>query len=554
MVSLGLPHAVHSSSPGRRLAAVLAGSILIAACGVTDVQTLVVADESASIVSDEVGGAAPGDDFTPTTDPAPDADPDQDVDADPDPGEEPVDDPDTDTPLVPDDSMGDDQVDMPEVDPSAVDQDAIDFGPAKTPRDYDDFLLATLADIELWLGAEFEPAFGIPFEPLEGGVYAGYPGRTDIPGCGEASTGYELLQLAVAFYCPIGDFMAYDDGDDSLLTELAEQFGPATIGIVLAHEYGHALQQRDGTLQLALPTVATEQQADCVAGAWAGRADAGLSPGVPFSDNDVRAGLISMIRVQDPVGADPTAPGGHGSGFDRVGAFQTGFNEGLARCAQLIDDPLPLTPLQFTTPNDFNTQGNAPFGFGEEQLFSFLLPDLNLYWDVDVDSLFPNFVPLETVPVQSIDEIDCDDPRGYATFGVELCSTTNTVFVIEPILRQVYDEQGDFGPGYLLGILWAEHAQITSGSQSTGEARQLRNDCLVGAWVDTLIPDPTTLDLPRPRAEGRNSSVSPGDPTEAILTAIVIGDRNADSDVLGSGFEKIGQFRQGALNGIDACN
>ena len=50
----------------------------------------------------------------------------------------------------------------------------------------------------------------------------------------------------MAFYCGLGDFMVYDDGTGGLLFELADNFGPATIGIVLAHEYGHAIQQRSG--------------------------------------------------------------------------------------------------------------------------------------------------------------------------------------------------------------------------------------------------------------------------------------------------------------------
>ena len=40
-----------------------------------------------------------------------------------------------------------------------------------------------------------------------------------------------------------------------------------------------------------------------------------------------------MITVRDPIGIDQLEPGGHGSAFDRVGAFQTGFTEGAARCA-----------------------------------------------------------------------------------------------------------------------------------------------------------------------------------------------------------------------------
>ncbi|MFK8022982.1 MAG: neutral zinc metallopeptidase [Ilumatobacter sp.] len=529
-----------------RSGVLLGTAALLIGCGVTDVETLVVSNESDLIVEN-------------IDPPFSEADPELVPEPTTDPGAAPVDDSAGDTPLVPDDAMGTETPETPEIDPADIDPNAIDFGPAKPEREYDDFLLASLADIERWLQSEFEPAFGFPYEPLQGGVYAGYPGRNDIPGCGGGPfTDYDLLQRAVAFYCPLGDFVAYDDGDTSLLTDLASQFGPATIGIVLAHEYGHAIQQRTGALRQNLPTVVTEQQADCIAGAWAGRAAAGQASGVPFNDNDIRAGLIAMIRVQDPVGADPTAPGAHGSGFDRVGAFQEGFNGGLARCAPLVDEPLPLTPLQFLPGSlDFVNQGNAPYGYDADpnnpQLFSFLIPDLNAYWDEQLDAQFPNFNPITVVPVQSAAEIVCDQPRGYATFGMELCAETSTVFVIDPIMRSVYDTQGDFGPGYLLGIVWAEAAQISNQSPAAGEGRQLRNDCLVGSWVDTLIPDPTTGQLPAPRPESRTASVSPGDLTEAVLTAIAIGDRTADSDVLGSAFEKVDAFRIGALTGLGAC-
>ena len=443
---------------------------------------------------------------------------------------------------------------LPEIDPTAVDPDAINFGDDKPARSYDDFLLASLGDIESWLQQEFEPAFDQPYEPLEGQIFAGYPERSDpIPGCGEPTTSYDDLQQFVAFYCPLGDFIVYDDGEGGLLAQLADEFGAATIGIVLAHEYGHAIQARTGALQLNLPTVATEQQADCIAGAWAGRAAAGNAPGVPFADDDIRAGLIAMIRVQDPVGIDPTEAGGHGSGFDRVGAFQVGFQEGLSRCALLIDDPLPLTPLQFLSQDDILNEGNAPFGFEEDELFGFLVPDLNLLYDNDRQGRFPDFVVLTLVSVQSASEIDCASPFGLFEVGAELCSATNTVYLNEPVARQLYDDFGDFAPGYLLGVVWAEHAQISNDSRLRGEERQLFNDCLVGAWVQTVTPDPTTGALPEPRDPDRGASISPNDLTEAIQTAIAIGDPTRATDVLGSAFEKIDSFRRGALGGIDAC-
>lgn len=517
----------------RVLALTLATGLLAAACG-TSADVFVTSersDQSAVNAPQDPPTSDPGDPTTTTT-----------------PGRNsPID------PIDPVDPMGD--PDIPDIDPTSLDPDAIDFGDNKPERAYDNFLLASLADIDAWLRAEYEPIFGAPYEPLAGSVVAGYPERSDaLPGCGEPETDYDDLQLFVAFYCPIGDFIVYDDGDTGLLFALAREFGPATIGIVLAHEYGHAIQERTGALQLNIPTVTTEQQADCIAGAWAGRAASGQAPGVPFTDADIRAGLISMIRVEDPVGIDPTGPGGHGSGFDRVGAFQVGFQEGLARCAQLIDDPLPLIPLLFAPGSeDEANEGNAPFGFEADELFGFLVSDLNLYYDIDRQTEFSDFAPMELIPTQSAAEVDCASPFGLYELGVELCADTNTVFLNEPVARTLYDEFGDFAPGYLLGIVWAEAAQRSQDSQLTGEARQLQNDCLVGAWVRTVTPDITTNALPEPRDAGRISSISPGDLTEAIQTSIIIGDPTFDTDVLGSAFEKIDAFRTGTLDGLGAC-
>jgi hypothetical protein len=49
------------------------------------------------------------------------------------------------------------------------------------------------------------------------------------------------------------------------------------------------------------------------------------------------------------------------------------------------------------------------------------------------------------------------------------------------------------------------------------------------------------------------STISPGDLDEAIQTALVISDDGSNDDVLGTGFEQIASFRQGVLNGLEAC-
>ncbi|MET0146058.1 MAG: hypothetical protein ABW328_14950 [Ilumatobacteraceae bacterium] len=432
-------------------------------------------------------------------------------------------------------------------DPLPID-DVLDLGDAKQPRPYDDFLVAALADIQQWWSEQFPEIYGEPFVPLSGGVFAGYPERTDpIPGCGgESETTYDEIHEYSAFYCADGDFMVYDDAPDGVLGDLAGEFGPSILGVVMAHEFGHAIQSRAHVFDDAPLTITTEQQADCFAGAWVGRAAAGEADGVSFSDAEVRSGLIAMIAVRDPLGLAQTDPGGHGLAFDRVGAFQVGFVEGLSRCAELIDDPLPLVPNVFDLGS--NPQGNAPFGYEDTEIVGIIGTDLNAYWPQELTALgVATTLPTLTIePVSSLDDATCDDPTGDAATGTVYCASTGQVLLDETLARELYGRFGDFVVGYMVGGAWSEAAQAALDSPLEGEARSLANDCLTGAWVATLIPgqDGTTP---------RGARVEPGDLDEAIETALVVGDDTSSADVIGSGFEKIASFRTGVFGGIDAC-
>lgn len=432
--------------------------------------------------------------------------------------------------------------------------DVVDVGDEKPQRDYDAFLAVALTDIEGWLESEYEPVFGEPFEPLAGGIYAGYPERTTpLPGCGEPETDYDELTLYVAFYCQFDDFIVYDDGSDGLLFQLADSFGPAVLGLVLAHEYGHALQQRTGTLQSNLPTIITEQQADCVAGAWMGRSYRGESPNLRVGDRDLRAALVGILEVRDPIGTDQFDPGGHGSGFDRVGAFQEGFFNGLGRCAGLIDDPLPLMPNEFVDTNDALAGGDAPYDCTEVPLSqrddctpgpTFLADDLNDFWQT-VDPSFPTLSP---APVPNFEVFSCPDQIDIAA-EVAYCPVTQTVAYDEPGVLELYREYGDFTLGYFYGIAWSEVEQILTGSTHTGEARALLNDCWTGAWVNDI----TVVDLQGSERPDNRVQSSPGDLDEAIQMAILLGDVGANLNVVGSPFEKIDSFRTGVLGGTAVC-
>ena len=465
-----------------------------------------------------------------TTDPAP---PTSDV--------EPTDPPPT---LVPGTAVPTTDVAPPTTLPTGTLGDRLDVGDAKAARDYDEFVRLALTDIERWWSDEYPAIYGEPFEPLAGGVYAGYPERTTpIPGCesGEPTPYQDIAQYS-AFYCAEGDFMVYDDGVDGVLYNLAAEFGPSILGVVFAHEYGHAVQARSGVLAEDLPTVVSEQQADCFAGAWVAHASRGEAAGISFSDQDVRSGLVAMITVRDPIGIDTLEPGGHGSAFDRVGAFQTGFIDGPERCSQLIDDPLPLVPNTFQ-PDSPPTTGNSAF----ESVATFIPPDVQQYWDAALTSAGGTMPALTVVPVQSASEVSCDAPAGSLATGAVYCPATQQVFYDEPLARDLYGRFGDFVVGYVVGGAFSEAAQTALGSTLEGEARFLADDCLTGAWAQTLLPD---NDDP---TDDRTAFIEPGDLDEAIEAALVIGDDSAADDVIGSGFEKIASFREGVLDGLDAC-
>jgi predicted metalloprotease len=400
-----------------------------------------------------------------------------------------------------------------------------------------------LNDIEAWWADTFPAVYGQAFEPLRGGVYAAYPARTTpIPGCEtDVPTPYEDIAQYSAFYCLDGDFMVYDDGESGVLAQLSAEFGPSILGVVFAHEYGHAIQGRAGVLGRDLPTITTEQQADCFAGAWVAHVRDGGATGITFDDADVRSGLVAMITVRDPLGIDQFEAGGHGSAFDRVGAFQTGFSDGAARCAELADDPLPLVPNVFR-PGE-NPSGNLPF----EDVMAFIPADLQQYWDGVVAAAGATMPALTVVPVAAGDDVECDDPAGSVVTGAVYCPATQQVFFDDDLARDLYGRFGDFVVGYMLGGAWSEAAQVVLGSSLDGEARFLADDCLTGAWAGTMIPENKAPDDPR------TAIIQAGDLDEAIQAALVVGDESGSDDVLGSGFEKIASFREGVLDGLDAC-
>jgi len=147
------------------------------------------------------------------------------------------------------------------------------------------------------------------------------------------------------FYCP-ADRRVYLDLTffDDLESRFGAKGGPFAQAYVIAHEYGHHVQNLLGLLD-AGSSVAIELQADCFAGVWARNAYEGGFYAREFTRADIAEALdaataVGDDRIQRRSGGrvDPESFT-HGSSKQRTAAFQRGYDTGNpARCegAELV--------------------------------------------------------------------------------------------------------------------------------------------------------------------------------------------------------------------------
>ena len=162
-------------------------------------------------------------------------------------------------------------------------------------------------------------------------------------GCGQATS-----QVG-PFYCPVDQTMYFDVSFFDLLgTQFGSSTGPLAQEYIVAHEFGHHIQNQLGVLNASQQdpkgpesgAVRVELMADCFGGVWAHHAantvdaDTGQTYLKPLTQQDINdalsaASAVGDDRIQEKVQGRVTPESWtHGSSEQRMRWFSTGYQSG----------------------------------------------------------------------------------------------------------------------------------------------------------------------------------------------------------------------------------
>jgi hypothetical protein len=407
-----------------------------------------------------------------------------------------------------------------------------------TDSDIDRYARNSLDDLVTFWEEAYPEAYGEPFTPLEGGFFA--VDSEDVEeslypeygiGCPESPT--DPLEVeGNAFYDPDCDVIAFDT---ALLTQLSEQYGPFIGPAVMAHEMGHAMQNRFGYND---SSIQDETQADCFAGAFTRWVADGRGEHVTVRRAEIDPVVLGFLGLRDDVGSDPEDELAHGSGFDRVSGFLSGYEDGVTACRDEFGTDRVFTELPFTREDDAN-EGNAPY----EDIPAIIDGSLPVFYESFVDGFEPPAIETFDGTAPDCGTIGADDR------DVGYCADDDTVHVDETdLLEPAYDEIGDFAVATAIALPYAEAARTALGLPTGTPEATTSAVCLTGTYTGRFFSGDFTGE------DGDGPALSPGDVDEAILFLLTYGQSDAvlpDTDA--TGFELVGAFRAGFLEGAAAC-
>ncbi len=395
---------------------------------------------------------------------------------------------------------------------------------------------STITDVQAFWKQNFPTVFGKQWRDLTGGVYSvdTTSDKAKTPPCVEDASDIE----GNAFYCPAKDSVAWDRS--ALLPVLRDQFGDAAVVVVLAHEMGHAVQNRTAPtpdMERATPdrypTILIETMADCYSGAFVRSVVDGKAPHLRINAKQLDKAIAALATFRDPVGTGANDQGAHGDAFDRVSAFQDGYQQGPKLCAGMSVANRQFTQRSFSNLSDQQRGGNLPL----PELVNSLVPDLNTYFGQLYGGKWSQ--PKLT---QTDGSASCP---GGDQGPVAFCPATKTVLVAtKGTLSTLVSNIGDYAAGTLIATRYGLAALSSLGQAVDTPSAGKAAVCLAGAYTSSVLSGH------RPGLQ-----LSPGDLDKAVgvLLSYDYGSRSTAGQGLPTGFDRVLAFRSGFTTGTKAC-
>ncbi|MFN8108639.1 MAG: hypothetical protein U0Y82_02160 [Thermoleophilia bacterium] len=254
----------------------------------------------------------------------------------------------------------------------------------------------------------------------------------------------DVKDNAIGGECSTGYIVVWDATPAGILARIARNYGQAPVGMVFAHEFGHVVQAQ---LDINQSTIHMEQQADCFGGAYVAWNVQHGAVKLISSPGDIDQLFRGMLLVRDDPGTSAGDSGAHGSGFDRVRAFQDGYLRGIAACRAYRHKLPPLFETAFTA-NDIGTGGNLPY----DQLLSDVTPAVNKYFT----QTEPGFTDVTLADPAAVPPADgtCSTVIPLTT----VCPATRTVYFDTAAVRSQHTNVGDAATAALLALTAADSA------------------------------------------------------------------------------------------------